>query len=62
VVFVIVAVFFVAVLGAMVRAEMKTLERRDVNLFTRSPKNGEQNAQRTAHPQVNFHEQARKNL
>jgi hypothetical protein len=38
VIFVIVAVFFVASLGVMVRAEMKTLERRDVNLFNHSPK------------------------
>jgi len=38
VIFVIVAVFFLAALGAMVRAEMKTIERRETNAFTFSPK------------------------
>jgi hypothetical protein len=38
VVFVIVAVFFLACLGAMVWAEMKTLERRETTPFTFSPK------------------------
>jgi hypothetical protein len=38
VVFVIVAVFFVAALGVMVWAETKTLERRETNPFTFSPK------------------------
>ena len=37
-VLVIVAVFFVVGLGAMVRAEMKTLERRETNPFGFSPK------------------------
>lgn len=37
---IIVAVFFVAALGAMVKAEMKTLERRETNPFTFSPKRG----------------------
>ena len=37
-VLVIVMVFFVAGLGAMVRAEMKTLERRETNPFAFSRK------------------------
>ncbi len=37
-VLVIVAVFFVVALGAMVRSETKTLERRETNPFAFSPK------------------------
>ena len=37
-VLIIVAVFFIAVLGIMVRSEMKSTERRKVNAFGLSPK------------------------
>jgi hypothetical protein len=38
VVFIIVGVFFVAVLGIMARSEMKSTERRKVSAFGLSPK------------------------